>query len=140
MKAYTDLEQSKKLAEFLPIESADMCWTNHCYGSIRSSMTISAISTYEYKKLLERFADSTSIDVFYHAWSLAALLEYLRKHDLFPEIKDAGDYILMDITFSDENEVVEESINPVHFIRAEGKNILDACYELIIKLRENNLI
>lgn len=24
MKSYTDLEQSKKLAEFLPIESADM--------------------------------------------------------------------------------------------------------------------
>lgn len=27
MKGYTDLEQSKKLAEFLPLESADMCWT-----------------------------------------------------------------------------------------------------------------
>lgn len=27
MKAYTDLDQSKKLAGFLPIESADMCWT-----------------------------------------------------------------------------------------------------------------
>ena len=64
MKSYTDLEQSKKLAEILPPESADMCWTNHCYGRIRSSMTISAKSIYEYKKLLERFADSTSIDVF----------------------------------------------------------------------------
>ena len=26
MKAYTDLEQSKKLAEILPLESADMSW------------------------------------------------------------------------------------------------------------------
>lgn len=26
-KAFTSLEQSKKLAEILPIESADMCWT-----------------------------------------------------------------------------------------------------------------
>lgn len=26
MKAYTDIEQSKKLAEILPIESADMGW------------------------------------------------------------------------------------------------------------------
>ena len=29
MKAYTDLEQSKKLAEILPIESADMCFNTH---------------------------------------------------------------------------------------------------------------
>lgn len=27
MKAYTDIEQSRKLADFLPIESADMSWT-----------------------------------------------------------------------------------------------------------------
>ena len=27
IKSYTDLQQSKKLAEFLPLESADMCWT-----------------------------------------------------------------------------------------------------------------
>ena len=27
MKSYTDLEQSRKLTEILPIESADMCWT-----------------------------------------------------------------------------------------------------------------
>ena len=26
MKSYTDIEQSKKLAEFLPLESADMCY------------------------------------------------------------------------------------------------------------------
>ena len=27
MKSYTDINQSRKLAEFLPLESADMCWT-----------------------------------------------------------------------------------------------------------------
>ena len=27
IKSYTDIEQSKKLAEILPLESADMCWT-----------------------------------------------------------------------------------------------------------------
>ena len=29
MKSYTDLEQSKKLAEILPLESADMEWINN---------------------------------------------------------------------------------------------------------------
>ena len=28
MKAYTDIEQSKKLAEILPVESADMYYLN----------------------------------------------------------------------------------------------------------------
>lgn len=28
IKSYTDLEQSKKLAEILPLESADMVWAN----------------------------------------------------------------------------------------------------------------
>ena len=29
MKSYTDLEQSKKLSEILPIESADMVYIKH---------------------------------------------------------------------------------------------------------------
>lgn len=29
MKSYTDIEQSKKLAEILPIESADMCFNDN---------------------------------------------------------------------------------------------------------------
>ena len=29
MKSYTDLEQSRKLAKILPIESADMSWKHY---------------------------------------------------------------------------------------------------------------
>ena len=32
MKAYTDIEQSKKLAEILPLESADMSWVSNGLG------------------------------------------------------------------------------------------------------------
>lgn len=32
MKAFTDLEQSKKLAEILPRESADMCYRLVAYN------------------------------------------------------------------------------------------------------------
>lgn len=125
LRSFTSLEQSKKLAEILPLESADMCWTNHCYGSIRSSMTISAISTYEYKKLLERFADSTSIDVFYPAWSLAALLNVLPKIDGLRPIMDLEEVSL----YYTKAELYVTATNP-----------LDACYEMIIKLKEKNLL
>ena len=33
MKAYTDLEQSKRLAEILPLESADMSWVSNGLGN-----------------------------------------------------------------------------------------------------------
>ena len=38
MKGYTDLEQSKKLAEILPLESADM-WYSY-YGNSKYNPTI----------------------------------------------------------------------------------------------------
>ena len=122
MKSYTDLEQSKKLAEILPLESADMCWTNHCYGRMRSSMTISAKSIYEYKKLLERFADSTSLDVFYPAWSLCALYSVLPTFTF-----DSSDDKYFRIHCC--NKFSEWYNNPV-----------DACYEMILKLHELNLL
>lgn len=120
MKAYTDLEQSKKLAEILPLESSDMSWTNHCYGRVRSSMTISAKSIYEYKKLLERFADSTSLDIFYPAWSLSALLKMLKDYQLFSNEL---------IVYIDNESYKIDSDNPV-----------DACVAMIEKLHEQNLL
>ena len=132
MKSYTDLEQSKKLAEFLPLESADMCW---CTRKLQWGEIKETIMAYPILPNQEKSGDFKYIP----AWSLAALLEHLRKHNLFPEIKDAGDCILIDITFYDD-EVVRKVINPIHFIRIEGKNILDACYELILKLNELKML
>ena len=127
MKSYTDLEQSKKLAEFLPLKSADMCWTNHCYGSIRSSMTVSSKTIEEYKELLTRFANLTNIDVFYPCWSLSALLNAL------PRI------------VNNETLFVETSPSLWHIgyrnvYIARAVNLVDACYELILKLHELNLL
>jgi hypothetical protein len=144
MKSYTDLEQSKKLAEILPLESADGFWEYHDKGySIGDEWEWEGYEDYpraesylEYSRKENEWKEDKS-DV--PCWSLSAMLEHLRKHDLFPEIKDADDYILMDITFY-YNEVVGKVINPVHFIRAQGKNILDACYEFVLKSHELNLL
>lgn len=139
IKSFSDLQQSKKLAEILPLESADMCWTNHCYGSMRSSMTISAKSIYEYKKLLERFADSTSIDVFYPAWSLAALLS------LIPQEIFDGEYII-NITEGINNRWVvtydkyENRNHSYYGLSTGADNLIDACYELILKLHELKML
>lgn len=61
MKSYTDLEQSKKLAEILPLESADMYWWS---TSLR--YYIEAMDDGD-------FVENRDI----RAWSLAALSEFI---------------------------------------------------------------
>ena len=63
MKSYTDLEQSKKLAEFLPLESADMHYM-HTHIDIIS---------------LGKPYKETDVP----AWSLAALMDVLERGALF---------------------------------------------------------
>ena len=67
IKSYTDLPQSKKLAEILPLESADMLWEQHGaepYVTIKPWTTIG--------KSIGCHCLS--------CWSLAALLDVLPKH------------------------------------------------------------
>jgi len=130
MKSCTDIEQSKKLAVFLPPESADMCWTNHCYGRMRGSMTISALSIYEYRKLLESFADSTSLDVFYPCWSLTALLGVIRKTVGYEVLCLDGKNITVKCELGDEPWSIETNKD----------NEVDACYEVILKLHDLNVL
>lgn len=120
MKSHTDIEQSQKLAEILPLESADMCWTNHYYGTIRSSMRVSSKTIKEYKELLAHFADNRSIDVFYPCWSLAALLDILPNYQMHTQ--DDGTGILC--SYNGKFNIITAD-NPV-----------DVCYELILKLHE----
>jgi len=120
IKSYTDIEQSCELAEILPRESADMYWIHWKAETIQGAFKPS------------------SMDI--PCWSLAALLEYLREHHLFPYITNTSDCILMDVTFYDEDETKKKSIVPLRFVRAEGKSILDACYELILKLHKINML
>ena len=65
MKSYTDLPQSKKLAEILPLESADMFYDQ--YGVIRIGNP------------KERYSDYHQLPV----WSLAALMDVLDRGALF---------------------------------------------------------
>lgn len=65
MKAYTDIKQSKKLEEILPIDSADMCFAND-----GTAIKIDA-QPYNVRKLM--WKDVQLIP----CWSLAALLQVL---------------------------------------------------------------
>lgn len=77
MKAYTDIEQSKKLAEILPIESADMGW-------YYSSNPLDARN--------QMWAGTKAENADIPCWSLAALLRELPDTMLG---KDKDGYVVM---------------------------------------------
>ena len=124
IKSFTSLEQSKVLAKILPLESADMYY--HPYPNDEDWYDIPNFgkANVKYNQL--------------PCWSLAALLEHLRKIDLFPDIIDAVDCVLMDISFADDED--GKVLHSVHCLRVEGKTILDACVEMIIVLHSKNLL
>ena len=66
MKSYTDLDQSKKLAEILPLESADMFWYRD------------AVTT-EVNPRIMNYMQVPKLQSMYYSpcWSLTALLDVL---------------------------------------------------------------
>lgn len=119
MKAYTNLEQSKKLAEILPLESADMhyaTWTILDGGFIVSMNQGETI-----EELQEDYGNQII-----PCWSLAALLDVVSQEVSLNSFKD-GDW----------NAMVQQNGKMIY---SDADNPIDACYELIIKLKEQNLL
>ena len=127
MKSYTDLEQSKKLAEILPIESADM-W--YCpFPNDADWYDEPNIGKAEL--LLNQLP----------CWSLAALLSVLpttignffEKNALRIRMdKGENDFNIWYENF-DCGDVAEG-------LDVKENNPVDACYDMIIKLNEQNIL
>ena len=127
MKAYTDLEQSKKLAEILPLESADMEYlaikeNGKLIGCVPFVKDDSEVEDSAYNHTYDRIA----------CWSLASLLNYLKNKNKFPEIKELSDGRFKLTTYIwDDKDCIQVSI---------GDSIVDACYEMILKLHELKML
>lgn len=115
MKSYTDLQQSKKLAEILPLENADMIW-------ILANPDLPMIRAIAYED-----SEKSKYHEILPAWSLAALLYVLD----FPSIAQ---------TKEDEWEAWVFDHNNDGYIERTASNPVDACYEMILKLHELNLL
>ena len=115
MKSYIDLEQSKKLAEFLPLESADMCYLPTHIGD--EHHFIASLSPYS---VCTKMTD-VSIEYCTPCWSLAALLI---------ELKPYIDLIKLDNTWTCDSILG----------RCEADNPIDACYEMVLELHKQNIL
>ena len=115
IKSYTDIEQSKVLAEILPLDSADYFY-KYCIGHYNSIYY--RLETYPYNKGANKNHDIP-------CWSLAALLSVL------------PDYTLQTNT-NGTVFVVSEKEKPI--MSNDYDNPVDACVAMIEKLHELNLL
>ena len=117
IKSYTDILQSRKLAEILPLESADMYWDYD-------------VQKHEYYPMI---MDEQFDDFCIRAWSLAALLKYLS------EIKPQ-EYTFT-LSVSEGKWCLGCVVYGRGYIRDEfNDNPVDACVAMIIKLNEQKLL
>lgn len=127
IKSHTDVEQSEILAEILPPESADMC-----YFHDGTAMKIDANS---YSVCYSMWKDCVVQII--PCWSLAALLSVIPKHFI-------KGYNVLRIDIAEEDfsiwydEIGSGVSNDLPDITKESA--VDACYEMIVKLKKKNLI
>ena len=127
MKSYTDLEQSKKLSEILPAESADMVYIKH---------SSSDNPVWEFNEdfppmILGNIPISEMTVEVLPCWSLTALLDVLPLEVSFNKQTDGVDTYYY-IASCDARYCDVYSHRHI--------NIVDACYETIVKLKELNLL
>ena len=124
MKSYTDLEQSKKLVEILPLESADMRYH-----------TISHYNPYPCDEIVYtvEFGKASGIDI--PCWSLVTLLSLIKDKCGYFE------FVYLKRTFDGRANWLED----VYRLSTDeydvyNKEAVDACYEMIIKLNELKIL
>ena len=115
IKSYTDLQQSKKLAEILPLESADMVYvhTTDLEGDEHYDI--------DFRRNQPLFEDDVC------AWSLAALLGVLPK-------------IVNNETLFIETSAALWHVGYRNIYIARADNPIDACYKIIIRLNELKML
>ena len=113
MKSYTSLEQSRKLAKILPLESADMHYGEYCAGG----------KDYPIPNCDDDYNGHC-------CWSLAALLEVLAFPELSKDKIGDGKTGWMVSTYPNEGRYDSDwHDNPV-----------DACVDMIVRLSKSGLI
>lgn len=108
MKAFTDIEQSKKLAEILPLESADMSYST--WTILESGEFIVSPNQGNTIENLRKDYGNQIIP----CWSLAALIDLLPNGTVLSK-SDTGRYFIGGLLYD---------------------NLLDACVDKIFTLKE----
>ena len=119
IKSYTDLEQSKKLAEILPLESADYTRLGKDEDNVLTTPYLESCPS-----ALKAWIGENNI---FPCWSFSALLGVLNFPSLTQENENKWEVCVFDHNNDD-------------YIEKTASNPVDACYEMILKLNELNML
>jgi hypothetical protein len=128
MKSFTDLGQSKKLAKILRIESADMCYIKHASSDNPTWRFDNDIPPMILGNVPINEVSGETLP----CWSLAALLNVLQRMEYLKIFIDLSSEL-------DSNKVAiyYASVDTPYIVK---DNLVDACYEMILKLHEFKLL
>ena len=128
IKAYTDLEQSKKLAKILLIESADMHYNNVSIKGINyvDGYRAELMDYNTVQKVLTKYLVNPMLGII-PCWSLAALLGVIPK-------------IVNNETLFIETSAALWHIGYRNIYTARADNPVDACVAMIEKLHERKIL
>ena len=123
MKSYTDIPQSKTLAEILPIESADLWWNE----------------SKNYPEFIKTYHEYLSVSIPpIPCWSLAALLNVLPK--IYYPVKDHKTDLILGKPKDKWCLLYWDTTGMQDGEETLGDNPVDACVDMIVKLKEKNMI
>ena len=123
IKSYSDLQQSKKLAEILPLESADMLF------QLGEDMKADSIRVPLTKKHWEQMMPAIN-----PCWSLANLLGVLPKRIELEGVAYELSIYLNGLYYWNVN-------NGNLLLEVKGEdNLVDACVEMIMRLKEHKML
>ena len=145
MKSYTDISQSKKLAEILALESADMWWN---FYSVTTDDTTPQIIHLDTPWVGSFNWDNKSDNI--PCWSLAALFDvlpdeistgegYQNKYEIDIRRYYGGNNITLYQIAYGNNKGSSGSWHDI-ISTSEQEKFVDVCYEMIIKLHEQKLL
>lgn len=125
MKSYTDIEQSHKLAEILPMESADMRYDEYI-------SYIDGTPKVGYKK---------GVTDGIPCWSFAALFDLLPNNEHIETTISRGGWKIEPVEYMPNTWwcEYEDTKNQTEF-NISADNPVDACYKMILKLNEQELL
>lgn len=124
MKAFTSIAQSRKLAEILPIDSADMSYARTAIAGDNLGMP----EDKQYRHLSMPFRLYSGVGI--PCWSLASLLEAIN-NDYYTTLYHDGVAWVIKVIYHDN---VEDRHN------VWANTPVDACVRMILKLHELNLL
>jgi len=146
MKSYTDIEQSKKLAEILPLDSADMYYK---YVLPKSDMIsyvpeignpVDSLKWYNEGYTFRGKREPITLNEYcVPCWSLAALLGVLPKI-CYPVKQDYPTYLTLGKPKDKWCALYWDATGMQDGEQTLADNPVDACVEMIIKLHDQKLL